>query len=184
MQKMTVPHMALWVALIALGAFIKIPVPVVPFTLQLPFVLLAGAMMGPRKGMGCVLVYIVLGLVGVPLFAEGGGPAYLFKPTFGYLIGFAFGALVVGFLLRRPKLTYRRCLVAHLTGLGVVYLFGVVWLWAHAAIMTGVLPALRPILFYGLAVAVPGDLALCFLTAEVNRRLKVIDEGKNGSDHC
>lgn len=58
--------------LIAVGAFIKVPVPVVPFTLQFLFTMLAGLLLGGRKGALSVGVYIVLGLVGLPVFAEGG----------------------------------------------------------------------------------------------------------------
>lgn len=68
---------AMFVALIAAGAFIKIPVPVVPFTLQYLFTMLAGLLLGGRKGCFAVCVYILLGLVGLPIFAQGGGIGYL-----------------------------------------------------------------------------------------------------------
>ena len=80
---------AMFVALIAVGAFIKIPVPVVPFTLQFLFTMLAGLLLGPVNGALAVVVYIVLGLIGLPIFTQGGGPGYIFQPSFGYIIGFA-----------------------------------------------------------------------------------------------
>ena len=80
---------AIFTALIAIGAFIRIPVPVVPFTLQFLFTTLAGVLLGSRLGATSVILYIVLGLLGVPVFAEGGGPGYILKPSFGYLPGFA-----------------------------------------------------------------------------------------------
>ena len=58
---------AMFVALIAVGAFIKIPVPVVPFTLQFLFTMLAGLLLGPVNGALAVVVYIVLGLIGLPI---------------------------------------------------------------------------------------------------------------------
>ena len=67
---------ALFTALIAVGAFIKVPVPVVPFTLQFLFTMLAGLIMGGRLGAISVGLYAVLGLVGLPIFAEGGGIWY------------------------------------------------------------------------------------------------------------
>ena len=79
---------AMFVALIAVGAFIKVPVPVVPFTLQFLFTMLAGLLLGPVNGALAVVVYIVLGLVGLPIFTQGGGPGYIFQPSFGYIIGF------------------------------------------------------------------------------------------------
>ena len=70
---------ALFTALIAVGAFIKVPVPVVPFTLQFLFTMLAGLIMGGRLGAISVGLYAVLGLVGLPIFAEGGGIWYVLK---------------------------------------------------------------------------------------------------------
>lgn len=86
----------LFTALIAIGAFIRIPVPVCPFTLQLLFTTLAGLLLGSRKGALSVALYVLLGLVGVPVFTEGGGPSYIFQPTFGYLVGFIAGAWLTG----------------------------------------------------------------------------------------
>ena len=66
-------YCALFTALIAVGAFIRVPVPVVPFTLQYLFTMLAGLLLGPRLGTIAVGTYVLLGLVGVPIFAQGGG---------------------------------------------------------------------------------------------------------------
>ena len=65
----------LFTALTAIGAFIRIPVPVCPFTLQLLFTTLAGLILGSRRGALSVGLYVLLGLSGVPVFTEGGGPA-------------------------------------------------------------------------------------------------------------
>ena len=64
---------ALFTALTAVGAFIKVPVPVVPFTLQFLFTMLAGLLLGGRLGAISVGAYAVLGLLGLPIFTEGGG---------------------------------------------------------------------------------------------------------------
>ena len=90
----------MFAALVATGAFIKISIPVQPFpmhfTLQFFFVLLAAFVLGGKLGSASVLAYLVIGLVGVPVFAAGGGPAYLVRPTFGFLLGFAFAAYAMG----------------------------------------------------------------------------------------
>lgn len=92
MQKINTKNLilcALFSALIAVGAFIRIPIPVVPFTLQFLFTMLAGLLIGGKLGFTSVTVYIAMGLLGLPVFADGGGLAYLLKPSFGYIIGFA-----------------------------------------------------------------------------------------------
>lgn len=78
---------SLFTALTAIGAFIRVPVPLCPFTLQLLFTTLSGLILGSRKGAASVAVYVALGLSGVPVFTQGGGPGYIFQPTFGYLWG-------------------------------------------------------------------------------------------------
>ena len=75
--------MAFFTALIAIGAFIRIPVPVVPFTLQFLFTTMAGMLLGNKLGGASVLVYIALGLLGLPIFASGWGDGY-YPVYFGY----------------------------------------------------------------------------------------------------
>ena len=79
-------YCSLFTALIAVGAFINIPIPVVPFTLQFLFTTLAGLLLGSKMGAVSVIAYMVLGLVGLPIFSEGGGIWYVFKPSFGYIM--------------------------------------------------------------------------------------------------
>ena len=116
---------AMFVALIAVGAFIKIPVPVVPFTLQFLFTMLAGLLLGPVNGALAVVVYIVLGLIGLPIFTQGGGPGYIFQPSFGYIIGFAVAAYVNGKIANaKTHPSYRRLLGANFLGLFILLCSG------------------------------------------------------------
>lgn len=78
----------LFIALVAVGALIRIPVGSDVYTLQFMFTLLAGLLLGARLGALAVGTYVVMGLVGIPVFASGGGPSYVLQPTFGYLVGF------------------------------------------------------------------------------------------------
>ena len=89
-------YTAMFTTLIAAGAFIKIPVPVVPFTLQFLFTMRAGLLLGGKGGALSVALYMILGLAGLPIFAEGGGLWYLLKPSFGYIIGFCLASYVTG----------------------------------------------------------------------------------------
>lgn len=92
---------ALFAALSAAGAFIRIPLPGVAFTLQTLFVLLAGMLLGRRLGPVSIGVYLLTGLFGLPVFTGGGGPAYVLRPSFGYLLGFLLSAWLTGFLTER-----------------------------------------------------------------------------------
>ncbi|HUY57017.1 MAG TPA: biotin transporter BioY [Candidatus Micrarchaeaceae archaeon] len=129
---------------------IRLPFTPVPITGQTFAVLLGGLAVGTRRGVAGMLLYLVLGLVGVPWFAGGThGMTMLAAPSFGYVIGFVFAAGVLGRLARRGfdrhPLTVIGALVA---GNVVVYLFGASWLaWklhvgAAQAVSLGVTPFL------------------------------------------
>ena len=92
---------ALFTALTAVGAFIKIPVGPAPISLQLFFIVLAGVLLGPWYGCLSQILYVGLGLVGVPIFTSGGGFSYIFNPSFGYLLGFILVPIIVGLLTRK-----------------------------------------------------------------------------------
>lgn len=107
----------------------NLPFTTVPFTLQVLAVLLAGALLGPRWGAVSQLVYLLLGAVGLPVFAHGtGGLAPLAGPTAGYLWSYPVAALAVGALARperAPGLV--RTAAAMLAGLVIIYLGGAGW---------------------------------------------------------
>lgn len=151
---------ALFVALIAVGAFIRIPIPVVPFTLQTLFVMLAGMLLGKNMGALSCLVYMLLGLFGVPVFASGGGFGYVLQPSFGYLIGFVIGAYVIGAITYGgDEVTYGRLLVAAFAGLAVIYAIGVVYLYLISNLYLGKEVTVWYALLYGFLITLPGDIA-------------------------
>lgn len=89
---------AMFAALLTVGGFLRIPLPGVPLTLQSFFVFLAGLLLGKRRGAMACGVYLLVGLFGAPVFAQGGGIGYLLQPTFGYLLGFIPGTFLIGWL--------------------------------------------------------------------------------------
>ena len=162
----------LFAALIAAGAFIKIPVPVVPFTLQFLFTTLAGLLLGGKNGAISVGVYIFLGLLGLPIFAAGGGFAYVLNPTFGYLIGFCAGAYLTGKIAGdNPQPSFKRLLAACFLGLLVVYIFGMVYYYLISDFYLGNPIGLWPLFLYCFVLAVPGDIVLCVLSSILGKRL-------------
>jgi biotin transport system substrate-specific component len=137
-------------AVTAAGAYLMIPVPPVPITLQTLFLYVAAALLGGRLGALSQVVYLLIGIIGLPVFAGGkGGLGVLLGPTGGYLIGFVAGAYAVGRLVelrRDPGPIWLG--LAMVGGTAVIYLLGVMQLILIAkfsvnqAITVGVLPFL------------------------------------------
>ncbi len=171
---------AMFVALISVGAFIKIPVPVVPFTLQVLFTMLAGLLLGGKRGALAVCVYTALGLVGLPVFTQGGGLGYIFQPTFGYIIGFAVGAYVTGVIANRSNRPgYKRLLSANFAGLAIIYLFGMVYYYLICNFYLNTPIGIWPLFLYCFLLAVPGDIVLCIVGAVLGKRLiPLVKEGR------
>ena len=92
---------ALFAALTAVGAFFKIPFALAAISLQFLFTAMAGILLGAGYGALSQLVYVLIGLVGVPIFALGGGFSYVLQPTFGFLLGLIPSAFVIGKLAKR-----------------------------------------------------------------------------------
>jgi biotin transport system substrate-specific component len=162
---------ALFASLTAVGAYVKIPLPFtpVPVTMQVFFVLLAGSMLGSRWGTISMVVYLLLGLAGFPVFAGGSsGMGVLFGPTGGYLAGFIFAAFGIGklseILVQHGLLKNILCMTL---GLCIIYLLGAFRLMSVAdltfqqTIVAGVLPFII------------GDLASLLLAALIATRYEV-----------
>ena len=128
------------VLLVAVGAQVSLPVPPspVPFTLQLPAVLIVAGLLGVRLGATSMVVYLLLGCAGFPVFAPGGAPgvARLLGPTGGYLLAFPLAAAVVGRLVGDGS-SLVRLGVGLLLGLSVIHAGGV----AQLAVLNGSVPA-------------------------------------------
>lgn len=180
MKKLTIREMtlcSLFTVLIIIGTFIKIPVPVVPFTLQFLFTTLAGLLLGSCLGAISVTIYMLLGLMGLPVFAEGGGIGYIFMPTFGYIIGFIAGTFVTGYISKHAqsiRTSFWRDVVASFSGLLVVYAIGMIYYYIIGNYVISQPIALWPLFLYCFLLAVPGDICLCILASAMSKRLRSI----------
>lgn len=142
-------RMALMVAMNCVSAYIIIPLPfsLSPIALQTLIVNLTGYVLNAKQAFMTMLVYLLVGLAGVPVFTGGSaGPGKLFGPTGGYIIGFLFTAVFLAYF-RGEKYSFKRyALLGCVIGIPLIYAFGVVQLklitgmgW-DKAIMTGALP--------------------------------------------
>ena len=141
-------YIALFAALIAACAWVSVPVPkpFVPFTMQTFAVFAAVMALGGRRGLYSVLVYLLLGAVGLPVFSGfHGGLGVLLGTTGGYLIGFIALALVYWFLTAKFGDAMPMRILGCVLGLAVCYAFGTAWFviaYAASSGPIGVLTAL------------------------------------------
>ncbi|MDP2210621.1 MAG: biotin transporter BioY [Candidatus Aquicultor sp.] len=120
---------ALVAALTAATAVVAIPIGSVPVTLQVFFVLLAGLVLGPVYGALSMIVYMLLGIVGLPVFAGGAaGIGVVVGPSGGYLFGFILAAIVVGTIGMRGNNSISQLAIAMGAGIVAIYVLGVVQL--------------------------------------------------------
>ena len=175
---------ALFAVLTAVGAFIRIPFPPVPITLQTLFVFLSGTLLGSRAGALAQALYLGMGLVGLPVFSGGGGPQYILHPTFGYLLGFIAGAWVIGFISERSeKPSFLLYLAACLAGTVVIYAAGGFVLYLNLNYLAGKEATLGQVLEFGVIPFIAGDIlkmaGTAAMASRVGARLRpaVRDEG-------
>ncbi|WP_425059755.1 Biotin transporter BioY [Sporomusa carbonis] len=115
----------LFTALIVISSQVSIPIGPVPITLQVMFILLAGVVLGSRLGPASVLVWVLLGVFGLPVFAQGkAGAAILIGPTGGYILGYFVCTYIVGYVAEHFELTYKNIAAAMVAGLAVIYAVG------------------------------------------------------------
>ena len=166
---------ALFVALIAVGAFIKFPIGIVPVSMQCAFCILCALMLGAKDATISVAIYLAMGLVGIPIFTAGGGFSYVLQPTFGYLLGYIFalpaGALVARGLSNtsRPKLW--RLLLGAFTALTIVYTFGVMYMYLMLNFYMGKAIDIGKAWMTGCAVFLPTDVCWCIVASLVAHRV-------------
>jgi biotin transport system substrate-specific component len=130
------------------GAYLKIPIGPVPIVLTNFVVMLAGLILGAKWGLASVGVYLLLGIVGLPVFAGGSGLAYVLGPTGGYLLAFLPAVAIFGVISSGRKSVLWRDAAALICGSVAIYMIGVPWLKVAArltwesAVSVGMLPFL------------------------------------------
>lgn len=161
---------ALFAALTCIGAFIKIPMLWSSFTLQVFFVFMAGVLLGPKYGLLSQLVYVLLGLFGLPIFTNGGGFGYVFQTTFGFLISYIPAAWVVGKLTEKNA-SIPRVIGACLVGLVVIYAIGMPYMGVILNVYLGKGYSLWKLLWVGMIPYLPFDALKIVVTAVLAKPL-------------
>lgn len=156
-------------ALTAVGAYIYVPIGPVPIVLTTLFVLLSGLLLGSHWGLASMGLYLLVGAIGMPVFAGGkGGLAHFFGPTGGYLFGYALAAWVTGFISERSHGLMILEIFAILAGSLAIYGLGVPWLkmvtqmsWTKT-FMVGMIPF------------IPGDCVKAFTALVLARAIRPV----------
>lgn len=174
---LSIAYTALGAALMAVCAWVTVPF-TVPFTLQTFAVFASAGILGWKRGVASVLIYMAIGVLGAPVFSGfRAGPGVLLGTTGGYIVGFVFTALIVGLAVDKLGAKLPMLIISMVLGLAVCYLFGTVWfvqVYARkvgemgfaSALMTCVVPYLAP------------DAAKIAVAALIVPRLRKIISGK------
>ncbi len=168
----------LFAALTAIGAFLQIQIPLplytMHFTLQWFFVLMAGLLLGSKLGSISVLVYLLIGLMGIPVFAAGGGPAYVLRPGFGFLLGFLAAAFVIGKLIETFRWNkFWQYLLAAVIGEVVYYAIGAVYFYLMKNLYAGEAVSWTVVVVQYCLITVFPDFLLCVMATLVTMKLRV-----------
>lgn len=164
---------AVSVALIAIGAFIRIPSPVAGyFTLQLPFVIMISMILGAKRGVTATLVYMIGGLMGIPWFASGGGFMYLVQPTFGFIMSFVMAAYIAGRGSDLYKAGEKRLYIYGLVASIVVWVYGMLHYTFVLQVTTG-----TELTYYGALIGILSpdfytDIVLTVIFTGLGKRIK------------
>lgn len=170
---------ALFAAITAAGAWLRIPMPPSAITLQFLCAAMAGVLLGKKYGALSQAVYTVLGLAGLPVFSQGGGIGYVLQPTFGFTLGLIAAAWITGRLAHGSH-SPGRIALACTAGLGALYAVGLPYM---ALILNAYLRqawTLRELLWAGMLPFLPGDavkiLLCCLVCPRLTRHLDKMHE--------
>lgn len=161
---------ALFTALIAVGAFIKIPIPVCPITFQVMVVNLAALLLG-RKGSISALMYMILGLIGLPIFTQGGGLGYVLQPTFGFIASFVISSFVAGSIVDSRGRKMKNLVLATVVNLIILYVIGIIYYFIISAFYLKSGIGIGTVLLYCFVIPIPGDIITCSISCVLARRI-------------
>lgn len=179
-MKITIKEMllaALFSSLTVLGAKLNLLLPHIPVTLQPVIVILAGCIIGRRPALLSQIVYVLMGLIGLPVFAKpDAGLSYIFQPSFGFLIGFIAAAYIIGTIIDKSnKKTIFIFIGAAMTGLLTIYISGITYFYILMNTYLGrymgiidVLLIMLPLLIKDIALGI----VVSILSSQVYYRIK------------
>ena len=174
---------AMFAALMAIGTNITsyLVIGAVPITLQPLVSILAGALLGKRLGALSMIVYLLVGLVGFPVFAQfSGGLRALVSPTFGFLLSFVIGAYVVGLIIEKSKSkNIKTFLLACFTGLIINYVIGVHYMYYAFQLLANLDAVSYQLVWTWMAAPLVKDMIVTILAAFLAVRIYAVIKSRN-----
>lgn len=160
-------------ALTAIGAFISIPFGPISFTLQSYFVLSSGMILGAKLGALSQVIYILLGLIGLPIFSGySGGLQTVFKPSFGFLIGFIFSAYLTGYLTELIKpIDFKKSIFIGILGSIPMYFIGLPYMHLILNNVLNLDFSIYKTMYSGMLIFLPTDLLKIVIMATVQPKI-------------
>lgn len=171
MNTKSICRCAMFCALITIGAYIKIPMPLCPVTMQVMFVVLSGLLLNKKLAVMCNAIYMVSGLIGIPVFTQGGGIGYVINPTFGYIAGFIAGAFVTSCIANKAD-SLKKLLLAAYSGMAVIYVIGTVYFYIICNYAINSPIGISAVLISCVLLTLPADIISSFFAAVLARKVR------------
>ncbi|MDD3150160.1 MAG: biotin transporter BioY [Candidatus Gastranaerophilales bacterium] len=140
---------------------------------QIPVTLMVGAILGPSMGVFAVLIYIIAGLFGLPIFASGGGISYVANSGFGYILGYLFGVFFSSKILR-GKFSFKKLLFATISGILWIHIVGIIYMSIVLLIKQQPFISLFGWIWVVTGMQILYDLIFSFITLYIGRFIKVL----------
>lgn len=162
---------ALFTALTVVGGIISIPIGPVPITLQSLFVILSGLILGSKLGALSQITYVILGLIGLPVFSGGlGGLGAVIHPTFGFLVSYIVAAYVIGKLTETNK-SFTKIIYSVVLGSLIIYIIGVPYFYFIFTHFLGKSINFYQALKYACIPFIPGDIIKAVIAISLSKQL-------------
>ena len=167
---------ALFTALIIVGGFIRFPIGTVPITLQTVCVLFAGSYAGKKVGAFSILIYLLIGLIGVPVFSAGGGIFYVTQPTFGYLLAMPIATIVAGALPKKQvnERAYGVRIALNVVAVIIIHVIGVTYMYCISNFLHETPMSIWMAIYTGSLIFIPFDGISAIISALISGKLKTI----------
>lgn len=166
---------AVFTALIIAGTFIKIDLGFISFTLQTFAVQLTSSMLGAFWGALVVLLYLFMGLIGIPIFTKGGGFMYVLLPTFGYMIGFLIGSIAGALIINLfKKKNFWAYLSGNIVNLFITYACGMIYFYFLQTFYFGKAVTAYTVFISCFLIFLPADFVFTLVASGIATKLKPI----------